>query len=78
MRLPYPDLWVRWLVGSVVTVMADVFQKNGIIVLRKSAKIVRIFVDIRHIKSQRVIYWPERFRLVLPTLWSGHDFSHEF
>jgi hypothetical protein len=33
---------------SVATVMTDVFQKNGIIVSRKLAKIVRIFVDIGH------------------------------
>jgi hypothetical protein len=31
---------------SVATVMTNVFQKNGIMVSRKLAKIVRIFVDI--------------------------------
>ena len=59
-------------------VMTDVFQKNGIIVLRKLAKIVRIFVDIGRIENRRVIYWPERFGPVILTLWSGHNFSHKF
>ena len=36
---------------SVATVMTDVFQKNGIMVSRKLAKIVRIFVDMGHIKN---------------------------
>ena len=40
--------------------MTDVFQENGIIVLRKLAKIVRIFVDISGIKNQGVIYCSER------------------
>jgi hypothetical protein len=31
--------------------MTDVFQKNGIMVSRKLAKIVRIFVDMEHIKN---------------------------
>ena len=43
---------------SVATVMTDVFQKNGIMV-RKLAEIMRIFVDIGHIKNQGVIYWPD-------------------
>ena len=63
---------------SVATVMTNVFHKNGIMVSGKLAKIVRIFVDIGHIKNQRVIYRPERIGRVIPTLWSGHDFSHEF
>jgi hypothetical protein len=42
-------------------------------VSRKLAKIVRIFVDMGHIKNRGVIYWPERIGLVIPTLWSSHD-----
>jgi hypothetical protein len=60
---------------SVATVMTDVFQKNGIMVSRKLARIVRIFVDMGHIKTRGVIYWPERIGPVIPTLWSSHDFS---
>jgi hypothetical protein len=63
---------------SVATVMTDVFQKNGIMVSRKLAKIMRIFVDMRHIKNRGVIYWPERIGPIIPTLWSGHNFSHKF
>ena len=62
-------------VGSVATVMPNVFHKNGIMVSGKLVKIVRIFVDIGHIKNLGVIYWPERIRLVIPMLWSGHNFS---
>ena len=54
----------NWLQsGSIATVMADVFQKNGIMVSRKLAKIVRIFVDIEHIKTEgsyivlKELYW---------------------
>jgi hypothetical protein len=61
----------------VLPVMTDIFQKNGIIVSRKLAKIVRRFVDTGHIKNQGVIYWPERIGPVIPTLWSGHDFSQK-
>ena len=32
-----------WVKSSVATVMTNVFHKNGIIVSRKLAKIVRIF-----------------------------------
>ena len=63
---------------SVAMVMTDVFHKNGIMVSGKLAKIVRIFVDIGHIKNRGVIYWPERIGPVISTLWSGHDFSHKF
>ena len=34
---------------SVVTVMTNVFQKSGIVVSRRLAKITRIFVDMGHI-----------------------------
>jgi hypothetical protein len=64
--------------SSVATVMTDVFQKNRIMVSRKLARIVRIFVDIGHIKNRGVIYWPERIGPAIPTLWSGHVFGHEF
>ena len=37
--------------SSVATVMTDVFQKNGIMVPRKLAKIMRILMDIGHIKN---------------------------
>ena len=36
---------------SVATVMTNVFQKNGIIVSRKLATIMRIFADIGHIRN---------------------------
>ena len=42
---------------SVAMVMTDVFHKNGIMVSRKLAKIVRIFVDIGHIKNQGIILY---------------------
>ena len=71
MLLPFTDT-------SVAMVMTDVLHKNGIMVSGKLAKIVRIFVDIEHIKNRGVIYWPERIGPVIPTLWSGHDFGHEF
>jgi len=61
--------------SSVATVITDVFQKNGIMVSMKLVKIVRIFVDIGHIKNRGVIYWPDRIGPVIPTLWSGHDFG---
>ena len=64
--------------GSVATVMTDVFHKNGVMVSGKLAQIARIFVDIGHIKDQGVIYWPERIGPVIPTLSSGHNFSHKF
>jgi hypothetical protein len=66
------------MVTSVATVMTDVFQKNRIMVSRKLAKIMRIFVDIGRIKNRGAIYWAERIGPVIPTLWSGHNFSHEF
>ena len=40
-------------------VMTDVFEKSGIMVPRKLAKIVRIFMDIECIKNQGVIYYSE-------------------
>ena len=36
---------------SVATVMTNVFQKNGIMAPRKLAKIMRILMDIGHIKN---------------------------
>jgi hypothetical protein len=46
--------------NSVATVMTDVFQKNGIMVSRKLAKIMRIFVDMGCIKNQGVSLVPIR------------------
>ena len=63
---------------SVATVMTDVLHKNGIMVSGKLGKIVRIFVDIGHIKNRGVIYWPKRIGPVIPTLWSGHNLGHKF
>jgi hypothetical protein len=40
-------------------------------------EIMRIFVEIGHIKNQEVIFWPSRIRLVFPMLWSSHDFGHK-
>ena len=71
---PFPDAtFTIVLTGtniplSVAMVMTNVFRKNGIMVSGKLAKIVRIFVDIGHIKNRGVIYWPERIRPVIPTL----------
>jgi hypothetical protein len=58
--------------------MTDVFHKNGIMVSRKLAKIVGIFVKIGHIKPQRVICWPERIGPAFPMLWSRCEFGHKF
>ena len=63
------------VMGSVAMVMTDVFHKNRIMVSGKLDKFVRIFVDIGHIRNRGVIYGPERIGLVIPTLWSGHDFG---
>ena len=75
--LPLPLCYIHpashWSLGSCSVAM--VFDKIGIMVSGKLAKIVRIFVDIGHIKNQGVIYWPERIGLVIPTLWSGHNFG---
>ena len=46
---------------SVATVMTDVFQENEINLLRKFAKIVRIFDKIDDSKSRGVIYGPQSF-----------------
>ena len=47
----YPHLCLT-LPTSVTMVMTDVFHKNGIMVSRKLATIMRIFVDIGHIKTE--------------------------
>jgi hypothetical protein len=57
--------------------MTDVFQRNWIMISRKLARIVGIFVKIGHIETQKVIYWPERIGPAFPTLWSSHDFDHK-
>ena len=64
--------------GSVATVMTDVFRKNWIVMARKLAKTVKIFVGIEHMKNRRVTFWPKRIGRLFPTLWSGHEFGHEF
>jgi hypothetical protein len=63
---------------SVATVTTDVFRKNRIMKPGKLAKIVRIFVEIEHIKNRRVTFWSEGIGLVFLTLWSGHEFSRNF
>ena len=45
--------------------------------MRKFGKTVRIFVEIEHIKNQRVTLWPERIGQAFPMLWSGHEFIQE-
>jgi hypothetical protein len=60
---------------SVAMVMTDVFHKNVIMVSGKLAKIMRIFVDIGHVTNQGGTYCPERIGVVIPTLWSSHDFG---
>ena len=52
--------------ATVTTVMTDVFQKNEINLLRKFAKIVRIFDKIDDSKSRGVIYGPQSFRDFIP------------
>ena len=84
-KAPWPlytqifHMWLWWLIisgtvfkdwSSVATVMTDDFQKNGFMESRKLVKIVRIFVDIGHIKNWGVIYWPERIGLVISMLWT--------
>jgi hypothetical protein len=44
-----------WGVHSVATVMTDVFHKNEINLLRKFAKIVRIFDKVDDSKNRGVI-----------------------
>jgi len=63
---------------SVATVITDVFRKNWIVMARKLAKAVRIFVEIEHMKNLWVTFWPKRIGRLFPTLWSGHEFGHEF
>ena len=58
--------------------VTDVFQINWIMVSRKLAKIVGIFVKVGHIETQNVIYWPKRIGPAFPMLWSSHDFDHKF
>ena len=47
--------------SSVAMVMTDVSQKNEINLLRKFAKIIRIFDKIDDSKNRRVIYGPQSF-----------------
>ena len=54
-------LLVSLLSSSVVMVMTDIFQKNEINLLRKFAKIVRIFDKIDDSKNRRVINGPQSF-----------------
>ena len=55
------------------------FEKFEIWMPRKLAKTVRIFVEIcRTHWKPGVTFWPERIRLLFPTLWSGHEFSQGF
>ena len=65
---------------SVATVMTNVFLKNGIMVFRKLVKIVRIFLNMEHIKDWRVIYWPDSFRQIYdPSVFDVshfHKYSH--
>ena len=61
--------------GSVAMVMTDVFHKNGIMASGKLATIVGKFVDMEHIKNQRVIYRPKRIGQVFLMLWSSHNFG---
>ena len=45
----------NWYMASVATVMTDVFRKNEINLLRKSAKIMRIFDKVDDSKNRGVI-----------------------
>ena len=35
-------------------------------------------MEIEHIENRGVTFWPEKIGPVFPTLWSGHEFSHDF
>jgi hypothetical protein len=48
------------------------FSKKSNYEPRKLTKTVRTFVEIEHIKDQRVTFWLERIRQLFPMLWSGH------
>ena len=54
--------------SSVAMVMTDVFQKNEINLLRKFAKIMRIFDKIDDSKNRRVIYGHQPFGDFIPEL----------
>ena len=54
-----------------------IFKRNWIIMSWKFAKIVRIFVEIKHIKSWGVTFHLKRNGSVIPTLWSGHNFGQK-
>jgi len=47
--------------SSVATVMTEVFQKNGINLLRKFVKIVRIFDKVDDSKNRGVIWRHQSF-----------------
>ena len=53
------------------------FKKGWIMMPRKLAKTVRIFVEIKHIKNRRVTFYPKRIGQLFPMLWSGHEFGHK-
>jgi len=59
-------------------IMTDVFLEKLNYDVNMIAKMVIIFAEIEHIKNQRVTFWPKRIGLVFTTLWSGHNFGHEF
>ena len=46
----------NWLKPSVAMAITDVFQKNGINVLNKFMRILKIFTKIYDIKNHRVVY----------------------
>ena len=48
---------MKHICTSVATVMTDIFQKIWIMISRKLAKIMRIFVEIGHIKNCRGSYF---------------------
>ena len=62
---------------SVATVVTDAFWNNWIIMPRKSAKTMRIIVEIEYIRNRGVTFWPKRIRQLFPTLWSSHEFGHK-
>jgi len=50
-------------------------KRIWIMMARKSAKSVRIFVEMTHIKNRGVTFWPKRIGQLFLTPWSGHEFG---
>ena len=69
---------MKSLLASVATVIMDICHKNLTMMARKFAKVMRVFVEIKHIDNWRVTLWPKRTRWLFPMLWSSHNLDHKF